>query len=464
MECFMLFTIKYLYMGRRELLKFIKILVLISTVFVFSACQSSDYVSEEASLTLHGVVDDGYISGATLCLDVNLNNTCDSNEPSTTSDANGLFSLSNIDTSTQSLLPVLAFGGVDTSTKKAFKDHFKAIVDLSNISSDTFLMISPLSDLVAISFLNRDANSSAQLQSAKTVVADALGLTTLDLNKDPMKNINLFVKSQELQHTKRLLKASFIKHAKTPLSSEKVLMLENKIKQELVNQNLNLTRVLIALEVYLETTIPENEKTFITAQITELKNKLGALSQDTSLAVDNLNRLQKSIDTKQSEAIELLNDANSSATLNIVPIDTTTESITQSIFDTTDALLDEQACSEINDYNMLSHSALQVEKSEDTTNGIAIASEYPKGESLDDSQVQIFYPMLESTLDSESVIVFQDNYYFVFDKSWTKNSKKTIYVRTPKNEKDLYSCYRFELNFSTSTSVNGTKVFRYSDI
>lgn len=446
------------------MLKFIKILVLISTIFVFSACQSSDYISEETSLTLNGVVDDGYISAATVCLDVNLNNRCDENEPSTTSDAHGLFSLSNINTSTQSLLPLLAYGGVDTSTKKAFQDHFKAIVDLSNITSHTFLMLSPFSDLVAVSFLNTDANSSAQLESAKTVVADALGLTTLDLNKDPMKNINLFVKSQELQHTKRLLKASFVKNSKTPVSSEKVLLLEKRIKQELVNQNLNLTRVLIALEVYLETTIPENEKTFITAQITELKNKLSELSQDTSLAVDNLNRLQKSIDTKQSEAIKLLNDANSSTPLNVIPIDTTTESITQSIFDTTDALLDEQACSQTNDYNMLSHSALQVEKSEDRTNGIAIASEYPKGKTLDDSQVQIFYPMLESTLTSESVIVFQDHYYFVFDKSWIKNSNRTVYIRTPKDENDLYSCYRFELNFSTSTSVNGTKVFRYSDI
>ena len=46
-----------------------------------------------APATLSGKVIDGYIAGATVCLDVNSNNKCDAGEPTTTSDATGNWSL-----------------------------------------------------------------------------------------------------------------------------------------------------------------------------------------------------------------------------------------------------------------------------------------------------------------------------------------------------------------------------------
>lgn len=44
--------------------------------------------------SITGKIIDGYIQGATACLDLNLNNTCDSSEPSTVSDATGSYTLS----------------------------------------------------------------------------------------------------------------------------------------------------------------------------------------------------------------------------------------------------------------------------------------------------------------------------------------------------------------------------------
>ena len=44
------------------------------------------------SVTLSGKVIDGYISGATVCLDLNSNKVCDTGEPSATTGAGGVYS------------------------------------------------------------------------------------------------------------------------------------------------------------------------------------------------------------------------------------------------------------------------------------------------------------------------------------------------------------------------------------
>jgi sugar-specific transcriptional regulator TrmB len=219
------------------------------------------------------------------------------------------------------------------------------------------------------------------------------------------------------------------------------------------------------MEINLHTDLPQNEKTFIKNQIVELKNTLNSLTKDTSLAIENLNRLQKSIDIKQTEALAKLLHAEVNDTLNVVEINTTSQSITQSIFNTTDAILDKQACKATNGYNVLKHSNFTIEKASDTTNGIDIMSEYNRGTSLEDSQVQIFYPNLETAKEDDSIVVFQDKYYFAFDKAWKKNTNKSIYIMTPKEKAGTYSCYKFQLNFSVAPrNIKGTKVFRYQDI
>ena len=104
------------------------------------------------------------------------------------------------------------------------------------------------------------------------------------------------------------------------------------------------------------------------------------------------------------------------------------------------------------------------ERTEDTNNLISIKSEYTLGNSSEDSEVKLFYPTIGEIQKDERVIVFQDSYYFAFDKAWINNSQKTVYVMTPKEESGRFSCYRYELNFLISDNITGTKVFRYTEI
>jgi hypothetical protein len=54
---------------------------------------SSTASTSATPTTLSGKVIDGYIIGATVCLDINSNNKCDAGEPTTTSGENGAWTL-----------------------------------------------------------------------------------------------------------------------------------------------------------------------------------------------------------------------------------------------------------------------------------------------------------------------------------------------------------------------------------
>lgn len=63
----------------------------IAAAAMISACGGGG--SSAGPTTLSGAVIDGYIRGATVCLDLNSNNLCDTGEPSTISGDNGAYSL-----------------------------------------------------------------------------------------------------------------------------------------------------------------------------------------------------------------------------------------------------------------------------------------------------------------------------------------------------------------------------------
>jgi 2',3'-cyclic-nucleotide 2'-phosphodiesterase (5'-nucleotidase family) len=119
--------------------------------------------------TAAGTVIDGYISGATVFIDVNGNGQLDAGEPSTTTDAQGNFSLPADVTGT-----LIAFGGTDVSTGLEFKGALKAPAGATVVTPLTTLV----SDLVT---------AGASLAEAKTAVFSALGQSALSSSVDLLK-------------------------------------------------------------------------------------------------------------------------------------------------------------------------------------------------------------------------------------------------------------------------------------
>lgn len=114
---------------------------------------------------LHGIGIDGYISGATVFADANFNGALDPGEVSTTTDANGNYSI------TSNGAPLILQGGVDTATNLAFTGTMQAPAGST--------VVTPLTTLIQ----KVAASTTGDPVAAQQLVASALGLSSsLDLN------------------------------------------------------------------------------------------------------------------------------------------------------------------------------------------------------------------------------------------------------------------------------------------
>jgi len=107
---------------------------------------------------ISGTAFDGKISGATVCVDVNANESCDAGEDSTTTDINGNFTLA-----TAQKGDLLLVGGTDIGTGKAFTGSLKA--------PEGSAVVSPLTTMVAAM-----VDDTTDAAAAEALLKTALGI------------------------------------------------------------------------------------------------------------------------------------------------------------------------------------------------------------------------------------------------------------------------------------------------
>jgi hypothetical protein len=115
-------------------------------------------------VSITGRVADGYINGAVVCLDVNDNKSCDSNEPSATSGAGGTFKLnppSTLDLSTVRLIANVPATAIDEDTGAAVGTAYQ-MTSPANLS-----VVTPLTTL-ALSYKDQGQTWTQAVQSVKT--------------------------------------------------------------------------------------------------------------------------------------------------------------------------------------------------------------------------------------------------------------------------------------------------------
>lgn len=450
-----------------------KLLLLLSVPLLFLGCgEESNYVVLDSSNTtttaqttttqFSGVVVDGYIRDANICFDINMDSVCSSNEQTTTSDINGLYTLDMLEEDVE-IVTFITTGGIDTSTGRELNDQLLSIHNYADIEENTLLVISPISDLVAHSFLNSSSHTLNDLVDANDVVSQLLGLSVTQLAQDPMLDINIFATSQKIQHTKLLLEEVVKKN----LSGYTVESIQDEIKKQMIELNLNTSNILDTLEVRLNFSIPANEKTFVISQANELNETLNSLEQETSLDIDNLNRLQKAIDIIQHDVYTQIQNADADAVLDTIHLNITNETITQTAFDTLNAEYDENGCTSNNAYNILSTYDLINTFNEDISNRVGIKSGYQIGDTSEESEVTLYYPTIsQSALFNpvDKIVVYEENYDILYDAAWSNSVEQTIYVKTPQDAQGLHSCYRYTLNSIHANEITSTKVFSYTEL
>lgn len=136
---------------------------------------------QPTTTTLSGVVVDGYVSGATVYLDLNNNNSQDTGEPSATTGANGQFTLSTTATVAQINGQRLRMsGGTDLSTGQPFTHTMSAVVE--DAASKPFSAVTPLSSVI-----DGMVASGATLAQAREALVKVVGLSSASvLDKDPL--------------------------------------------------------------------------------------------------------------------------------------------------------------------------------------------------------------------------------------------------------------------------------------
>jgi len=217
-----------------------------------------DYIRVYQKVGITGTVVDGYISGAKACLDLNVNGTCDENEPTTLTKEDGTFSFYAFELEEGKLIPVIVTGGIDTATNKPFEGELKNVVSTDQINDSEDLIVSPLTDLLATSFLESDTKDDNALASAKETISKALDISEEELNLNPMENKKVFVKAQQIQQIKALIKTTLEKNSDGKLSDEN----ENSITKALVEQlsedkNLDIKKAIEKVEQELNISIPK---------------------------------------------------------------------------------------------------------------------------------------------------------------------------------------------------------------
>lgn len=184
---------------------FVKLGIAMTAVAALVAgCGGGDSSPAAAPVTsVSGTVADGYVGGATVCLDLNANGACGATEPKATTNPSGMYTISDLTAipagktaNDYAILAAVPVGATDSDLPIG-TTVTQAYVMVSPPGKGTF--VSPLTTLV-----QARVAAGATVAAAETAVKTALGLTTAGLFEDfiakkgtATAQTNEYVKSHE---------------------------------------------------------------------------------------------------------------------------------------------------------------------------------------------------------------------------------------------------------------------------
>lgn len=174
-------------------------------------------------------------------------------------------------------------------------------------------------------------------------------------------------------------------------------------------------------------------------------------SVDTNSTVDS-----NSSDGNTTSGVTTPNDPNAG----------TVPDANKTIFDSTDAVFDADACNSASvSADPLQDSNVNSDREKfDTVNGIKVQSLYPETFDELDSLVSVYYNKFPttSTLKDDRTLFYGDNsrYYVGYDLAWLDVTDAFVYIKIPKLENEKQSCYKLTLDKEQGTDATAQKVYR----
>ncbi|MCW9026923.1 MAG: hypothetical protein OQJ77_06355 [Thiovulaceae bacterium] len=404
--------------------------------------------STDLNVSFSGIVVDGYIKDATVCMDLDYSGDCNTSEPTTTTDANGKFNFTNVIVQENTLFPIISSGGVDTFSAQAYDAQLKTIVLANELASSTYY-ISPLTDIVATHFLEQSVqNKTVWLESISTIETQ-LGLTSAQIFGDTTSFVSTFMISQYIEHIKRMLELTVISYD----NSKDVDALRERIKKAIVSEldqnydNLQIDSILELVDIGLGLNISQEYENFYTNTLVDIKNVLDNLQSSDEVFTYTLPVVQRILEDSL---------ALSYSEVTYHALDINVSDVVDSSFEKDSATYDQMACDPTYYPNVFSDDNSTYGWTSDATDdGLTIESFT--------NEVKVYYKNLDISLTTVPVTINDDEglFTFSFDKAWVDKSER-VYIQTPKDENNISKCYRVVLDSTSKENIELEKVFKYS--
>lgn len=273
---------------------------------------SSNNDTPLATKTISGVAVDGYIKEAVVCLDINENDKCDADEPSTKTNTDGIYSL---DVTSVGTYPIIMSGGIDTATNESFVGTLKEMVELDENTTVVSAKITPLTTVATNIYKeNVKLNMNYKPSDAKQKLATNLGLTLSQVDNDPMKDTKLFTKTQEVVQSAQLLAASLDTNS-TDAFDHVVEQLSITLDES--TEDLNISKVVEKLESTTYDDITVSIDSDIEDYVKQHKEQIVSKTENIT-DTSTLSALQNNINTYTKEATSKINNGVTSSLSTII--------------------------------------------------------------------------------------------------------------------------------------------------
>ncbi len=294
-------------------MKITNLLYICTLCFILTSCgisdtSSSSSISTNSAVTLSGQVVDGYVSGASVCLDLDFNGECGISEPTSTTTSNGTFNFGSKTMHSGELISYVSSGGVDSATGKKLEGKLRSIFEFT---SSGHSYVTPLTDLIAKNFLDTNTRDLTNLRYSKEVIARAFPIHIDVVEKSPAAYAGVFARTQEIQQLKGLLSKVFEVAKAIALTTSQKTALQEIIKSAIVKDiatstEPNVLNIISLLESDENLTIKNAQKTFVNEQYANIKVALESFAANTNLSELNLNTYQVELEKKADIAYAMI--------------------------------------------------------------------------------------------------------------------------------------------------------------
>lgn len=130
----------------------------------------------------------------------------------------------------------------------------------------------------------------------------------------------------------------------------------------------------------------------------------------------------------------------------------------------TPSIYDENACKNTGTYTNIKDNSFDPGGFYDAEEGIKLTSYYPKLTLATYSEARLFHPRLDGEVNGDMTLVWvPSEYSFSFDSKWLENSNRTIYIKSPVDADEQYTCYRYELNTTNRDDMTRVLVHGFEE-